>query len=467
VNSRTESAGTIVEKPVGRFGSKPLLAAIESLPPARKFWVGFSGGADSTALLLALHRARDSLATPFHAIHFHHGLNPGADAWLDHCRDFCRQRDIPFSSRILDIQRTGGTSIEEKSRDCRYQAVSELLDFDEIYLTAHHADDQAETLFLNLMRGSGVEGLAGIPELRGLARGHVARPLLNWRRSELEAFLLRHGVEWLDDPSNRDESFDRNFLRNNLFPMLESRWPGVVKRLTRSARIARLTSVALETFINSYASDLLGNEHRMPLRALLKLERPIQSLVLRQWLRRQEIPALPEVRIHEFLDQLAASSKDSQAEVRWSQWQLKRDRQFIWLQDISIPADCEKKDWQSGMKLKLGAGLGYLQLHGEPISIPQGWQVDSRREAARIRLRADGRRQALKELLRLSGFPPWMRSGIPVLYWNGEAVAIGDWILGDKMKTWLKSNKLEYCWHPADPMLFELRSACHESTIDP
>ena len=118
------------------------------------------------------------------------------------------------------------------------------------------------------------------------------------------------------------ESFDRNFLRNNLFPVLESRWPGVVKRLTRSARIARLTSEALAAFISAYSSDLLADENKMPLAPLLQLELPMQALVLRQWLRRREIPALPEVRIHEFLDQLAGATRSSQAEVRWSHWQL-------------------------------------------------------------------------------------------------------------------------------------------------
>jgi len=456
-----------VKKPDGSFGSGPLQTVIDRLPRTRKFWVGFSGGADSTALLLALQRSRNHLTTPIHAIHFHHGLNPGADSWLDHCRDFCRTRDIPFSSRNLKIQPSGGISTEEESRNCRYQAVADLLGCDETYLTAHHADDQAETLFLNLMRGSGIEGLAGIPALRKLGNGRVARPLLQWRRAELEAYLLRHGVTWMEDPSNLDESFDRNFLRNNLFPTLETRWPGVVKRLTRSARIARLTSEALAEFVNSYSSDLLANNHKMPLAPLLQLEQPMQALVFRQWLRRQEIPALPEVRIHEFLDQLAASRASSRAEVRWSQWQLKLYHPFIWLQDLSILTNCARQLWTGGMKLELGASLGYLQLHGSPLCIPQGWQVDSRRSGGKIRLRAGGSRQTLKELFRQSGIPPWMRLSIPVLYWGEEAVAIGDWIIADRLKSWLDSNGLEYRWCPEDSLLGELRSACHTSTVDP
>ena len=456
-----------MKKPDGLFGSGPLCSVIEQLPQTTRYWIGFSGGADSTALLLAMHRCRDRLNAPIHAVHFHHGLNPLADFWLDHCRPFCNALDIPFSSQKLDIRPAGGTSTEEESRNRRYQAVSELLGSEETYLTAHHADDQAETLFLNLMRGSGVEGLAGIPQLRNLASGRVARPLLRWHRADLEAYLLRHDVEWMDDPSNRDESFDRNYLRHRLFPELETRWPGLVKRLTRTALMARQTSDALAGFINSHSSDLLSDKHRMPLQALMQMERPMQALVLRQWLRRQEITTLPEVRIREFLSQLADSGDNSRTEVRWGQWQLKLYRQYIWFQDVSSLAACTRQAWSQGMNLELGECTGRLLLHGDPLDIPAAWEVDSRRDGGKIRLQMRGKRQALKELLRRSGFPPWMRPSIPVLYWDGEAVAIGDWIIAERMKSWLEINRLEYRWQPSDSLLVELRSACHAFAVDP
>ena len=218
------------------------MIAMTRLPKAPMYWVGFSGGADSTALLHALHDCREELQTPVHAIHFHHGLNPGADGWQDHCHDFCQQRHINFTSRKLKIKPASGTSIEEESRNLRYQAVKKLLQPGDIFLTAHHADDQAETLFLNLMRGSGIDGLAGIPHIRKLGQGWVARPLLNTRKSALENYLGKRNIEWQEDPSNKENTFDRNFLRNSLFPQLENRWPGVVRRLTRTSRTARITA---------------------------------------------------------------------------------------------------------------------------------------------------------------------------------------------------------------------------------
>jgi len=452
--------------PEKRFDSGRLLQSMAHLPRTRMYWVGFSGGADSSALLHALFKSRDELQAPIKAVHFHHGLNPGADAWQLHCQNFCRERSINFSSYKLEIKRTKRTSMEEESRNRRYLAIAEMLQPGDIYLTAHHADDQAETLFLNLMRGGGIEGLAGIPELRSLAKGWVARPLLNTRRSELESYLRRHGIDWQEDPSNKDQSFDRNFLRNFLFPQLETRWPGVVRRLTRTSRTAKITATALADFIDIHCGDLLHNRHRMPLRPFLQLEPPMRALVLRQWLRRQEIPALPEVRLNEFIKQIAGSTSSSQAEVRWGEWQIKLYGNLIWLQDQAIPALEIHKDWTVGLKMELDDSLGYLQLHGSNITIPDGWRVASRRNSARIRLHDQGVRRKLKDLFRESAIPPWLRSSIPVLYWDGEAVAIGDWVIAHRLQSWLDNHDMEYRWEPGSPLLSDLRSACHNLTVD-
>jgi len=437
-----------------------------SLPETRQFRVGFSGGADSTALLHALNEIRAELQAPVQAIHFHHGLNAGADAWQQHCRDFCLERDIEFTSRKLEIRQVSGTSTEEESRNHRYQAIGEILQAGDIYLTAHHANDQAETLFLNLMRGSGMEGLAGIPDLRRLGKGWVARPLLNTRREELEAYLNRHDIAWLEDPSNKDESFDRNFLRNCLFPQLENRWPGVVRRLTRSARTARMTATTLADFLDTHCDALLCDRYKMPLPALLQLEPPMRALVLRQWLRRQEIPALSEARLNEFLRQLASSTGGSQAEVRWGGWQLKLFGQLIWLQGNDIPVLHPGIGWTAGMTLELGNSVGCLLLRGNEVNIPAGWQVGPRQPGGRIALHEQGARRKLKDLFRESAIPPWMRASIPVLYWDGEAVAAGDWLIAYRLKNWLETNELDYVWKAGTPLLAELQSSCHGLAVD-
>ncbi|MEJ2322999.1 MAG: tRNA lysidine(34) synthetase TilS, partial [Gammaproteobacteria bacterium] len=267
----------------------------------------------------------------------------------DHCRTFCAERDIPYMAMKLEIDNNGRSSTEEAARNSRYRAVAAVLGHQEMYLTAHHAEDLAETLFLNLLRGSGVEGLAGIPVLRTLERGWVARPLLETHRRELEAFLKKREIRWLTDPSNRDTRHDRNYLRQELFPLLEQRWPGLVRRLSRTARNARITADAMAMFIESQSGDLIRDRFKMPLHKLLELETEMQTLILRQWLRRHEVPVLPEQRLREFLKQLSEASADSRAEARWDGWMIKHYRSDLWLHRSKPFTVCSERPWREGM----------------------------------------------------------------------------------------------------------------------
>ena len=443
-----------------QFSGERLLTSLARLPTPQKYWIGFSGGADSTALLHATHECREQLPVPMHAVHFHHGLQAGADAWQEHCRTFCAARDVPYLALKLEIDSSGKSSTEEAARNSRYRAVAALLGRREMYLTAHHAEDQAETLFLNLLRGSGVEGLAGIPMLRNLERGWVARPLLEMHRRDLEAFLTERDIGWLTDPSNADTRYDRNYLRQELFPLLEKRWPGLVRRLSRTARNARITASAMAMFIESQSGDLIRDRLKMPLDKLLELEPEMQTLIVRQWLRRHEVPVLPEQRLQEFLKQLSDADTDSRAEVQWDGWMIKHYQLDLWLHRSRPSMRCSEKPWQDGMQLDLGPDSGLLVLRGEPTAIPPGWTVRARRPGDRIRPHPRGSSQKLKHFFQAAAVPPWLRPGVPVLEWDGEPAALGDWVLDHRLRDWLLERGLEYCWEPNDPVLARLRSDC-------
>jgi tRNA(Ile)-lysidine synthase len=460
VSSRIEPDGVKVKSEQSDFNSQHLLDSLARLPAPEKYWIGFSGGADSTALLQAMWECRDSLTAPIHAVHFHHGLQDAADAWQDHCSSFCRERDIPFLSQKLDIKPVGRSSLEQEARNCRYRAVAKILAKQEMYLTAHHAEDQAETLFLNLMRGSGIEGLAGIPVLRNLESGWVARPLLERHRMELEQFLKSRDIAWLTDPSNEDTAFDRNYLRQELFPLLEQRWPGLVRRLSRTARNARISASAMAMFIENQSGDLIRDKFKMPLQKLLELEPEMQTLIVRQWLRRGEVPVLPEARLREFLDQLAGSQLTSQAEVQWEDWMIKRYQRDLWLHRRIPFMACPEVKWQNGMDVDLGPDSGTLRLAGEPVPIPVDWLVRARQEGDRIRLLPNGPSHKIKQFFQSAFVPPWLRPGIPVLEWDGEAVALGDWVIGHRLQNWLFENDLKLQWRPADAVLARVRSDC-------
>lgn len=441
----------------GRFGSDVVRELLDPLPAARRYWVGFSGGADSTALLLALHGARRDLTSPLVAVHFDHGLQDASSRWKDHCEAFCAERGIPFRSVSLHVRRGGRDSPEEAARAARYGAVADLLAEDEMFLTAHHAEDQAETLFLNLMRGSGLDGLAGIPRVRSLGKGWVGRPLLDVPRDALRDFLVENHIEWQEDPSNDDTAFDRNYLRRELFPLLETRWPGVAKRMVRTARLARQSTDALAAFIEDRSGDALADRVCLSLAFLHSFDHELRALVLRQWLRRHEVPALPEVRLVHFLEQLESANPGNEAEAAWSGWQLKRFRERLWLHRRGPAFLCDDKPWPSGMSLPLGADAGRYRLLGPETPIPAGWRAGPRTPGGRLRAFHDGPSRKIKDILREAGVPPWLRLGFPVLYWDDEPVAVGDWVLGHRLRDWLAANGLELEWQPADPVLKRAR----------
>lgn len=440
------------------FSGDFLLDSLRRLPSPQRYWVGFSGGADSTALLQALFECREALATPIQAVHFHHGLQAAAGDWQAHCEAFCRERDIPFQSVRLEIESGRQTSLEQESRNARYRSIGRLMGEGDVYLTAHHAEDQAETLLLNLMRGSGIEGLAGIPVLRNLDRGWVARPLLDLHRRVLVEYLENRDIAWLEDPSNEDTSFDRNFLRHDLVPLMEKRWPGVSNRLARTARNARVAANAMAAFIESQSGDLLQDRIKMPVVKLLELDADMQPLVMRQWLRRHEVPMLPEARLREFLGQLSGGQFDSQAEVQWEGWLMKHHRHDIWLHRRKSINPCPVVDWVEGMQLELGADVGRLVISGKTKELPPGWTVAPRRSGSRIRPVEQGPSRKLKQFFQSASIPPWLRDGIPVLYWDDEPVALGDWVFGHRLLWWLTENDLEYEWQPRDPVLARVRS---------
>mgnify|MGYP001815924168 FL=1 len=444
-----------------RFRGEELAARLRELPPARRYWVGFSGGADSTALLQMMHEVREQLSAPLHAVHFNHGLQPDAAQWQNHCETFCRARSVPLLARQLSIGADDGNGPEESARNARYLAVAKLLGRHEMYLTAHHAEDQAETLLINLLRGSGIEGLAAIPAIRSLGEGWVVRPLLEVSRQSLIDFLHSRDIAWLEDPSNSDIAFDRNFIRHRVLPLLETRWPGVRNNLVRTAGHARTGARALAVLIEKQSGSLLQDPHRMPLDALLGFEPDLQPLILRQWLRRHEVPMLPGARLVEFLDQLRHADPESRPEVRWNGWAIRRYRDTLWLQTAEPVRPCADKSWETGMVLELGPDAGSYRLAGDTVRIPPNWKVSPRRPGDRLRTRADGPGRKIKDLFQQAGVPPWLRLGIPVLYWDDVPVALGDWIQEDRLRRWLADRDLELVWKPNQAALVRIRRANH------
>ena len=200
--------------------------------------IAYSGGLDSHVLLhlcASLRAIQPQIV--LRAIHIDHGLQAVSAQWVMHCQTVCAALNIPFICEALHLKVQTGESVEAVAREARYAVFSQYLRAGEMLLTAHHQDDQAETVLLHLLRGSGVDGLAAMPEIRPLAQGYLGRPLLALSRAELVTYAQQNQLNYITDPSNADNRFDRNFLRQQIIPLLQQRWVAVNKTLARAARL--------------------------------------------------------------------------------------------------------------------------------------------------------------------------------------------------------------------------------------
>lgn len=416
---------------------KELLLRLRSLTgdvsPAR--WiVAFSGGIDSTVLLHAL--ANSGTPTPIVAMHVDHGLHPDSPGWASHCQAVAKNLGVDYAGLAVTVDESASGGLEAAARDARYAAFRELVEVDDCLLSAHHQDDQAETLLLNLMRGSGVTGLAGIGAQRNFGTGLLLRPLLDVPLQDLKSYAAVEQLQWIEDPSNRDTRFDRNFLRLEVLPALASRWPGVAGRLRRSAELVGEASELLDDLADA---DLVavGTDCRLSIDQLLGLSAPRQRNVLRRAIRRCGVPAPPGTRLQQIVAELIPARPDAQPLVSWSGVEIRRYRNelFILPEPSSTSLAAGGTLLPNGQRVAIGGELGTLQLvdtDGVGISpeiAAAGLEIRFREGGETIRVAGHKSPQKLKGLLQDAGIVPWMRSRLPLLYRGESLVAVADlWI---------------------------------------
>jgi tRNA(Ile)-lysidine synthase len=447
-----------MRQPAKPFSPERLLVELQELPPSSRWCVAFSGGADSTALLHSLWVLRKRLPVEFFALHVNHGLHPDAAHWQEHCRNFCGQLDISLHIARVEVPRNSSQGQEAAARKLRYQAATDLLQADDLLLTGHHADDQAETVLLNLMRGSGVDGLAGMPRVRPIGPARLARPLLGFDSSSLRDYLSGLGISWIEDSSNQDTAYDRNFVRQDLIPLLRRKWPAASRNLVLSASCCREAS---EFLAASNDRLLQACDSTGPVLDLDCLRSNLSDdalnagwkLIVRRWLRINQAPEMPGKRLEELRRQVMESRPEQHATVRWNGWSARHDRARLWLHEDAGLQPCPELNWTADQALDLGHGLGTLQLEGEG-DLPQlKLAVRARDGGERIACLAHGHHKSIKHLLQEAGVPPWLRASIPLLYQQDKIVALADWAMADDFRQSLAAQGLRLVWKPRDPAL--------------
>src|SRR3990167_7385392 len=249
------------------------------------FWLGYSGGLDSRVLLALCARYHQMTPIQLKVIHIHHGLHPHADVWALHCADICKHYNFDFIEHAIQIKLHPGDSLEEIAREERYSVFANYMADGDVLLTAHQQDDQAETVLLQLLRGAGLKGLAAMPLVTTFSRGFHARPLLDFPRVTLQHYAEQYQLKWIDDPSNEDHRFMRNYIRQEILPRLKQRWPKATHLLARSAAHCAEAQVLLEDMSKTIRVKTAGSQvNTLSVAKLLHLDQAKQRLVLRTWL---------------------------------------------------------------------------------------------------------------------------------------------------------------------------------------
>lgn len=416
------------------FDSNSLLERLRALTAdlAPERWVvAFSGGIDSTVMLHAL--ANSGRTEKILAVHIDHGLHTDSRQWESHCRKVAEDSGVDYDSRRVSVAEKAENGPEAAARIARYNAFLGLIQTGDCLLSAHHEDDQAETLLLNLMRGSGPAGLAGIGLRQSFGRGHLLRPMLGVPGEAIMAYARLHELEWIEDPSNEDSRFDRNFLRNEIVPRLAARWPAVSNRLRRTAELVGESS-ELQNDLADIDIARLGVPQKLSVSGLQALSPERQRNVMRRAIRLCGLPPPPATRLYQVIHELLPARADAQPLVAWDGVAVRRyrDHLFILPDRPNRDHDAVGMLYPDAESLSLDEGFGSLALLTEsgegidPRFATEGIAIRYRDGGETIRIHGQGRTRKLKKLLQEEGVVPWMRSELPLLYSGEQLVAVAD-----------------------------------------
>ena len=431
----------------------PLPLPMEDLQGLQGAWVvGFSGGLDSTALL---HRLAAEAAHRVRAVHVHHGLQPAADAWAEHCRQQALRLGIPLDVRHVEVARDSGAGLEAAARQARYAALMAALAPGDVLVTAHHLDDQAETFLLRALRASGPEGLGAMRPLRRLGHGWHWRPLLWTARETLHAYAHAHALEWVEDPSNASADPDRNYLRLHVLPVLGGRWPHAGQALARSASLCAQADALLEAddrhLLRLHSGD---DPHALRVDGLRSLPATRRARLLRLWVRQLGLPRLPGRGVERIEHELLAARADARPTLAWAGARITRWRDLLHADVLRAPLPPQwsaRWDGRAALDLPDGGRLLLRDAAGRPSAtgFASPLLVHPRRGGERIVLPGRGHSHTLKHVLQARGVPPWRRAHLPLLCGDdGRLLAAGDVAWADDMTRWLRAHHLHLAWYP-------------------
>ena len=427
-----------------------------AVPADAQICVACSGGLDSTVLLHAMARLRaEARNYRLRAVHIDHGLHADSSAWRAHCEHQARSLQVELISRAVSVERIDEIGLEAAARAARYEALSHIVRDGEYLLSAHHADDQLETLLLALMRGAGLPGLSAMPSIQPFANGKLARPLLAFTRADLEQWARAEQLTWLSDPANDNLALDRNLLRQKILPSLRQRWPAAAHTATRSTEHLQAANRALDQLaVLDAGGALIGDS--LDVERLRMLDPDRRRNLLRYWIRGRGARAPSTRKLFAIEHDMLEAGADRIPCMGWDGWEIRRHRELLYcerrLPQINLH---QRLEWRATSPLTLPSGLGELRLVS---SVGSGVSAARIGDALEVRFRAggesiqpagDAHHRKLKKLLQAAAILPWWRDRLPLVYAQDRLLAVGD--------LWIESEFMARDGEPAYTLLWEHR----------
>jgi tRNA(Ile)-lysidine synthase len=428
--------------------------AFVSLPASTKkiksMTVALSGGLDSVVLLHLLHQIQKTHHFTLKASHVHHGLSKNADKWVKFCEKLCIKLSVPLDVNYIQLPQKKSLGIEGEARRLRYEKL--LKSKTDLVVLAHHEDDQAETFLLQLIRGAGVKGLSSMAHFDD--RRRLWRPLLNTSRIEIESYAKKHQLKWIEDESNLNTDFDRNFIRSKVLPILKNRYTHIIKVISRSsahlAEAQNLLDDLAKLDLKSYLkSD--NYKHKLQVKTLDKLSNSRAKNILRYWLEINDQLMPSKDLLDELLKQVLTAKKDATIKIQLSKdFEIRRYKDDIYI--VKKNKNKEKNYaiiWQGEPEILLpnGAQLNFKKVKGRGINFKfldhQKLKIRNRQGGEFFKPDSKRRTKKIKQLLQESDVPPWEREFFPMIFIGNELAAVPNFGIDQKYQAGPQMTGLE------------------------
>ncbi|OZB15596.1 MAG: tRNA lysidine(34) synthetase TilS [Marinobacter sp. 34-60-7] len=405
-----------------------LSGPVSELNPSGQIWVAFSGGLDSTLLLQVAAACHPGVR----AIHVNHQLQPNHRETEAFCRELCGRLGVALVvERVnLALPDSGTRGLEAAARKARYRVFRGLLLTGDALLMAHHADDQAETVLFRLFRGSGVRGLAGMPRQRAIGAGQLHRPWLDISRERLQQVASSVGLAWQEDPSNIDQRFDRNYLRHGVMPGLKQRWPGLLQRLSATARACDDSALLNRRLAEIQYRETGDSRGRLSCQGLVALSDAERVNLVRWWIGQRGWPLPALEHWAQSIGELLAAREDGLPEIRGEGFGIRRYRGWLHLvPEVTVPA--APMNLEPGQPIQWGCWKLVLKATSAVNPAPPSIRITTRQGGERVHLSGGEHSKSLKNWFQEQGVPPWERPVVPLVFGHSEGgevlIAIGDY----------------------------------------